>query len=124
MDDQELYRVMAFIQPTLLEAALGMPVMRNAFLLRLFRLDTFWHQCLLDPQGNETQQCTVEFKNGQWTITPGYHGTPQRKKVLTAPKLLAFQKRVHQAEHEDTLRGWLALNTWYHEWLESITVNT
>jgi hypothetical protein len=122
VDDQELYRVMAFIQPVLLKAALGMPVMRNTFLLNLFRLDTFWHQCLLDPKGNETQQCTVKFEHGQWSITPGYHGAPQRKKVLTASKLLQFQRRVHQAEVANTLAGWLGLAPWYHNWLASITV--
>jgi hypothetical protein len=122
VDAQELYRIMAFLQPRLLAAALGMRVMHNPVLLRLFRLDTHWHQCLLDPAGNETQQCTVTFTGGQWSIRPGYHGVAQRKKVLTPAKLLAFQQRVHQAEVENTLAGWLALNRWYHDWLDSVTV--
>ena len=122
IDAEELYRIMAFLQPVLLKAALGMPVMRNPFLLKLFRLDTAWHQCLLDPQGKETQQCTVRFEHGQWSITPGYQGQTQRKKVLTAPKLWEFQKRVHQAEQANNLSGWLALASWYRNWLASITV--
>ncbi len=121
VDAEELYRIMAFIAPHLLQAALGIPAMRNKFLLKLFKLDTFWHQCLLDPQGNETQPCTVALTHGQWLIIPGYHGQSQRKKVLTAQKLLEFQRRVHQAEQENSLSGWLALGTWYQNWLESLT---
>ncbi len=119
--DEELYRIMAFITPHLLRAALGMSVMKNSFLLWLFKMDTFWHQCMLDPDGNETQQSTVEFKNGEWHITVGYHGTTKRKKMLTAQKLLEFQQRVHQAEQENSLSGWLSLSSWYHRWLDSIT---
>ena len=122
VDERELYRIMAVLQPVLLAAALRMPAMHNRWLLSLFRLDTHWHQCLLDPNGNETQSCTVQFANGRWTVTPGYHGVAQRKKVLTAPKLLDFQKRVHQAESENSLRGWLALASWYRTWLDSISV--
>ncbi|HXF60570.1 MAG TPA: hypothetical protein VNK95_03065 [Caldilineaceae bacterium] len=117
LDEQELYRVMAFIAPRLLQATLRMPVMRNRLLLALLRLDTAWHQCLLDPAGNETQQATVRFINGQWEILEGYQGVAQRKKVLTAPSLLEFQRRVHQAEVENTLAGWLALHAWYKQWL-------
>jgi hypothetical protein len=119
--DEELYRIMSFITPHLLRAALGMSVMKNRFLLWLFNMDTSWHQCMLDPQGKETQQSTVEFRNGEWRITDGYQGNVQRKKILTAKKLLEFQQRVHQAEQENTLSGWLALNSWYKQWLYSIT---
>jgi hypothetical protein len=84
-------------------------------------LDTKWHQCLLDPQGNETQQSTVQLVGNTWEILPGYHGTPQRKKVLTPEKLLEFQRRVHKAENEDTLNGWFALLDWYRKWLASVS---
>jgi hypothetical protein len=80
-----------------------------------------WHQCLLDPQGNETQQATVQLVGDTWEILPGYHGIPQRKKVLTSEKLLEFQRRVHQAEDTDTLSSWFALLDWYRKWLESVS---
>jgi hypothetical protein len=121
LDEEELYAVMAFIAPHLLRAALSMPVMRNRALLALFGQEIAWHQCLLDPQGNETQPQTVRLVNGEWEIQAGYQGVAQRKKVLTSQKLLDFQRRVHQAEMEDSLFGWLALHSWYRQWLNTLT---
>jgi hypothetical protein len=118
---EELFRIMSFLTPVLLKATLEMPAMRNKALIALLGLDTMWHQCLLDPQGNETQPCTVQLVGNTWEILPGYHGTPQRKKVLTPEKLLEFQRRVHKAEDEDTLGGWFSLLDWYRKWLASLT---
>ena len=117
----ELFRIMAFLMPVLLKATLEMPAMRNRALITALRLDTMWHQCLLDPQGNETQPATVQLVGNTWEILPGYHGTPQRKKVLTPEKLLEFQRRVHVAEETDTLQGWFALLDWYRQWLDSVS---
>jgi hypothetical protein len=121
LNQEELFRIMSFLMPVLLKATLEMPAMRNRALLKMLGLDTMWHQCLLDPQGNETQPRTVQLVGSTWEITEGYHGTPQRKKVLTPEKLLEFQRRVHQAEDEDTLRGWFALLDWYRQWLASVS---
>jgi hypothetical protein len=121
---EELFRIMSFLMPVLLKATLEMPAMRNRALITMLGLDTKWHQCLLDPQGNETQPATVQLIGNTWEILPGYHGTPQRKKVLTPEKLLEFQRRVHEAEDEDTLGGWFALLDWYRKWLASVTVST
>jgi hypothetical protein len=118
---EDLYRIMSFLAPVLLKATLEMPAMRNKALIAMLGLDTMWHQCLLDPQGYETQPCTVQLVGNSWEILPGYHGTPQRKKVLTPEKLLEFQRRVHQAEDEDTLSGWFQLLDWYRKWLASVT---
>jgi hypothetical protein len=121
LNQEELFRIMSFLMPVLLKATLEMPAMRNRALVNLLGLDTMWHQCLLDPQGNETQQSTVQLVGNTWEILPGYHGTPQRKKVLTPEKLLEFQRRVHEAEDADTLGGWFALLDWYRKWLASVT---
>ncbi len=118
---EELFRIMSFLTPVLLKATLEMPAMRNKALIALLGLDTMWHQCLLDPQGNETQPCTVQMVGNRWEILPGYHGTPQRKKVLTPEKLLEFQRRVHTAEDTDTLKGWFSLLDWYRKWLLSVS---
>ena len=118
---EELFRIMSFLMPVLLKATLEMPAMRNRALIGLLGLDTMWHQCLLDPQGNETQPATVQMVGNTWEVLPGYHGTPQRKKVLTPEKLLEFQRRVHKAEDEDTLNGWFALLDWYRKWLASVS---
>lgn len=117
----ELFRIMSFLMPVLLKATLEMPAMRNKALIAMLGLDTVWHQCLLDPQGNETQPATVELVGDRWEITPGYQGTPQRKKVLTPEKLLEFQRRVHEAEDTDTLQGWFGLLDWYRKWLDSVS---
>lgn len=119
---EELFRVMSFLMPVLLKATLDIPAMKNKALLSLLKLDTKWHQCLLDPQGNETQQATVQLVGNTWEILPGYQGDAQRKKLLTPEKLLEFQRRVHQAEDEDTLQGWFALLDWYRKWLGSVSV--
>ena len=119
---EELFRIMSFLMPVLLKATLEMSAMRNRALVAMLGLDTMWHQCLLDPQGNETQQSTVQLVGSSWEILPGYHGTPQRKKVLTPEKLLEFQRRVHEAEVEDTVGGWFALLDWYRKWLTSVSV--
>jgi hypothetical protein len=42
--------------------------------------------------------------------------------VLTPEKLLEFQRRVHEAEDEDTLNGWFALLDWYKKWLASVSM--
>ena len=118
---EELFRIMSFLMPVLLKATLEMPAMRNRALIAMLGLDTMWHQCLLDPQGNETQPATVQMVGSTWEVLPGYHGTPQRKKVLTPEKLLEFQRRVHQAEDDDTLNGWFALREWYMQWLASVS---
>jgi hypothetical protein len=118
---EELFRIMSFLMPVLLKATLEMPAMRNKALITMLGLDTIWHQCLLDPQGNETQPATVQLVGDQWEVTPGYYGTPQRKKVLTPEKLLDFQRRVHEAEDTDTLQGWFALLEWYRKWLASVS---
>lgn len=118
---EELFRIMSFLMPVLLKATLDMPAMRNRALIAMLGLDTMWHQCLLDPQGNETQPATVQLVGNSWEILPGYHGTPQRKKALTPEKLLEFQRRVHQAEDTDTLNGWFALLDWYKKWLASVS---
>lgn len=119
---EELFRIMSFLMPVLLKATLEMSAMRNRALVAMLGLDTMWHQCLLDPQGNETQQSTVQLVGNTWEILPGYHGTPQRKKVITPEKLLEFQRRVHEAEMEDTVGGWFSLLDWYRKWLASVTV--
>jgi hypothetical protein len=121
VSEEELFRIMSFLMPVLLKATLEMSAMRNRLLVNTLRLDTMWHQCLLDPQGNETQQATVQMVGNTWEVLPGYHGTPQRKKVLTPEKLLEFQRRVHKAEEEDTLNGWFALLDWYRQWLASVS---
>lgn len=121
LNPDELFRVMSFLMPVLLKATLEMPAMRNRALVGMLGLDTMWHQCLLDPQGNETQQSTVQLVGNTWEILPGYHGTPQRKKVLTPEKLLEFQRRVHDAEVADTLQGWFSLLDWYRKWLASVS---
>jgi hypothetical protein len=121
VSQEELFRIMSFLMPVLLKATLEMPAMRNRALINLLGLDTMWHQCLLDPQGNETQPATVQLVGNRWEILPGYHGTPQRKKVLTPERLLEFQRRVHEAEDEDTLGGWFALLDWYRKWLTSVS---
>jgi hypothetical protein len=122
VSQEELFRIMSFLMPVLLKATLEMPAMRNKALIAMLGLDTMWHQCLLDPQGNETQPATVHLVGNRWEIQQGYHGTPQRKKVLTPEKLLEFQQRVHKAEDEDTLNGWFALLDWYRKWLASVSV--
>ena len=121
LGQEELFRIMSFLMPVLLKATLEMPAMRNRALISLLGLDTMWHQCLLDPQGNETQPATVQLVGDRWEILPGYHGTPQRRKVLTPEKLLEFQRRVHQAEETDTLKEWFALLDWYRGWLASVS---
>jgi len=118
---EELFRIMSFLMPVLLKATLEMPAMRNKALLSMLGLDTKWHQCLLDPQGNETQQATVQLVGNAWEILPGYQGDAQRKKVLTPEKLLEFQRRVHEAEDADTLQGWFSLLDWYRKWLASVS---
>jgi hypothetical protein len=119
---EELFRVMSFLMPVLLKATLEIPAMRNKALLSMLKLDTKWHQCLLDPQGKETQPATVQLVGNTWEILPGYQGTAQRKKVLTPERLLEFQRRVHEAEDTDTLQGWFALLDWYRKWLGSVSV--
>lgn len=118
---EELFRIMSFLAPVLLKATLEMSAMRNRALIGLLGLDTMWHQCLLDPAGNETQPATVQLIGNRWEVLPGYHGTPQRKKVLTPEKLLEFQRRVHEAEVTDTVQGWFALREWYKQWLASVS---
>lgn len=119
---EELYRIMRFLSPVLLRAALGIPAMQNKALLAALGIDTYWQQCLVDPEGNETDPYTVQLVGSTWEILPGYHGSPPYRKRLTPEKLLEFQRRTHQAEVEDTVQGWFALLGWYKEWLASVSV--
>lgn len=118
VDAEEQYRILSFAFRPLLDATLAMPVMRNDFLLKVLRLDTFWQRALLDPHGNETQQATVIYTHKQWLVIPGYHGKPGRRFVIRPEQLLELQKRIHQAEEADSLLGWLALARWYVKWRE------
>jgi hypothetical protein len=122
VDIEEQYRIVSFMNQAMLRAELAMPVFRNPLLLRLLRVDPFWQQALLNPQGQETQQITVRLVDNQWVISPGYQGQPKHRYLLKPENIMAFQRRAHQAEQEDTLSGWLAALRWFWSWRESITV--
>jgi len=122
VDIEEEYRIVSFLVEPLLKAALSMPLLQNATLLKFLKIDPFWQQALLDPQGNETQQLTAIFTHKQWLMIPGYHGRPKHRYLLTPEQIMAFQRRVHQAEQQDSLSEWLAAVRWFWNWRNSITV--
>ncbi len=122
VDIEEEYRIVSFLTQPLLAAALSMPIMRNRALLKFFRIDPFWQQALLDPQGNETQQLTVIFTHEQWLLVPGYFGKPNRRYLLTPQQIMVLQRQSHKAEKQNSLSGWLAGLRWFWKWRDSVTV--
>ncbi len=123
VDIEEQYRIVTFLVQPMLSAALSMPVLQNSLLLKFLRVDPFWQQALLDPQGQETQPLTVTLAHRQWLIVPGYQGKPKRRYLVKPENIMAFQRRVHQAEQVDSLSGWLAALSWFWSWRDSITVS-
>ena len=119
---EEEYRIVSFLVQPLLKAALSMPILRNTAMLRFLKIDPFWQQALLDPQGNETQQLTALFTHKQWLLIPGYQGKPKQRYLLKPEQILALQRRIHQVEQQDSLSGWLAAVRWFWNWRDSITV--
>ena len=107
------YQVVASVLWPLIEALYAMPVMRSRMLLRLFGLDTFWQEALMDLDGNETLMMTVRFSHGRWQMQPGYHGRPRYRYRVTPGHILDEQRHILKAEQADSLAGWLALARWY-----------
>ena len=122
VDVQEEYRIVLFLVEPLLKAVLSMPVMQNTMLLRFLQIDPFWQQALLHPQVNETQQFTAIFEHKQWLMLPGDYGKPKHRYLVKPEQIMAFQRRVHQAEQQESLPGWLAALKWFWSWRDSITV--
>lgn len=122
IDAQEQYRIVKFMLRPCLEASLRMPILRNATVQKIVKVETHWQEALLDPQGNEDEQVTIVFANKQWLVIPGYHGQPQRRLRLTPEQLLDFQRRVFEADEANKLTAWAKLARWYVKWREEITV--
>jgi hypothetical protein len=59
--------------------------------------------------------------NDQWLVIPGYHGKPQRRVTRTPEQLLEFQRRLHQANEQNTLAAWIDAARWYVKWREEVT---
>jgi hypothetical protein len=110
------YKVVASVLWVLIEALYAMPVMSSRLLLRLFGLDTFWQEALLDVDGRETLEMTVRFSNGRWQMQPGYHGRPRYRYRVTPGHILDEQRHILKAEQADSLAGWLALARWYKQY--------
>ena len=114
------HRLIASVLFPMIEALYAMPVMRSRLLLKLFGLDTFWQEALLDPEGRETLPMTALFKNGQWLVLAGYHGRPRYRYRVKPGHILEEQRRILKAEQADTLAGWLALARWYSRYRASV----
>jgi hypothetical protein len=123
VDMEEEYRIVSFLVQPLLAAALSMPLMRNPLMLRFFRIDPFWQQALLDPDGKETQQLTAIFAHRHWLLIPGYHGKPRHRYLLTPEQVMALQRESHKAEKLNTIFGWLNGLKWFWKWRNNITVH-
>ncbi len=118
----ETYLIVRFMLRPCLQAALEMPILQHDRLLSIVRVDTIWHQALVNSEGNEDVQLTVEKTDGRWAVTEGYHGSPRRKLRLTAEQMLDFQRRLFKADSENSLSAWLALARWYVTWRDKLTV--
>ena len=114
------HRIVSAMLGSLLEALYAMPVMRNGFLLKLFGIETFWQEALLDPAGNETLPITVLFSHGQWLIIPGYHGQPRRRYLIEPRHIIEEQRQIHKAERVNSLAGWLSLLRWYNQYRSGV----
>ena len=114
------HRIVSAMLGSLLEALYAMPVMRNGFLLKLFGIETFWQEALLDPAGNETLPITVLFSHGQWLIIPGYHGQPRRRYLIEPRHIIEEQRQIHKAERVNSLAGWLSLLRWYNQYRNGV----
>ena len=119
---QEQYRIVKFMLKPCLKAALEMPILNNKTLLKIVKVDKHWQEALLDPQGNEDEQVTIIHVNKQWLVIPGYHGTPQRRLLLTPDQLMDFQRRVLAADASGKVADWVKLARWYVKWREQITI--
>lgn len=117
----EAYRIVRFMLRPCLEASLQMPILRNERLLRILGVED-WQQALLDPQGREDVQLTVHREDGRWVVAEGYVGSPRRRLRLTAEQMLDFQRRLFQADEDNSITGWLALAGWYVTWRNQLTV--
>lgn len=117
----EAYRIVRFMLRPCLEASLQMPILRNERLLRILGVED-WQQALLDPQGREDVQLTVHREDGRWAVSEGYVGSPRRRLRLTAEQMLDFQRRLFQADEDNSITGWLALAGWYVTWRNQLTV--
>jgi len=118
----EEYRIVRHMLRPCIEAAVKMPILNNEMLLKVLRVDDVWQQALVDPEGEEDVRMTVQKTGGRWTVTPGYHGTPRRRLRLAAPQLLDFQRRLFEADSENSIGGWVALARWYVDWRDQVTV--
>jgi hypothetical protein len=114
------HRVISAMLRPLLEALYAMPAMNNRLLLKLFGIETFWQEALLDPAGNETLPITVKLTRGGWLIRPGYHGRPRHRYLIQPGHILEEQQRIHQAELVNSLAAWLALLQWYNHYRRGV----
>jgi hypothetical protein len=122
VDAYEQYRIVKFMLRPCLEAALGLPILQNEAVRTVLRLDTCWQEAILDPDGNEDEQLTVSCEKNQWTVTPGYHGKPQRRLVMKPEQVLDYQRRVFEADEKKSLGAWLDLARWYVKWRDQVSV--
>jgi hypothetical protein len=122
IDEREQYRIVKFMLKPCLRAALDMPILNNKAFRAVVKVDTHWQEALLDPDGREDEQLTVVCVNDQWLIVPGYHGRPQRRLVLTPAQVLEYQRRVFEANENNSLPGWLSLGKWYLQWRDTVSV--
>jgi hypothetical protein len=121
IDAQEEYRIVKFMLLPCLRAALAMPVLNNAAVHKIVKIDTHWQEVLLDPAGNEDVQVTIVYVNKQWLAIPGLHGKPNRRLSLTPAQLMDFQRRVLAADASGKIADWVGLAKWYADWREEIT---
>ena len=122
IDKKEEYKIVRFMLLPCLRASLEMPILNNAALLRIVKVDTHWQEALLDPSGKEDLQVTIVHVNKQWLVIPGFHGKPKRRLALTPEHLLDFQRRVLAADASGKISDWTKLAKWYVGWREQISV--
>jgi hypothetical protein len=122
VDDYIQYRIVKFMLKPCLKAALAMPILENKAILRIAKVDTHWQEALLDPQGNQDEQVTIIHVNKQWLVIPGYHGTPQRRLLLTPEQLLEFMRHMLEADAAGGITDWIRAARWYVKWREQIAV--
>jgi hypothetical protein len=122
IDAYEEYRIVKFMLVPCLRAVLAMPILQNRAFRKIVRVETHWQEALLDPNGNEDEQLTVIGINDQWLVIPGYHGTPQRRMVMTPAQILDFQRRLLQADNSGGIAAWLDFGRWYTKWRRTVSV--
>ncbi len=118
----ESWQILDVLFTPLTKAVLENPELSESWLWKLAGVEDITHVFLINPTGGEASKHTLIYVKGQWLVLREIHGKPERIYRMSPEQSLEYQRAMHSAMQENTLRGWWKISGLYKKWRKTCSV--